>query len=73
MVAYGYRHGWLKVAFGIFCLGKTFGGIFCLGKTCCRHLLTGGMCRLLQRIIVTFKSKITQVLDLKLYIPMFLL
>ena len=26
-------YGWLKVAFGIFCLGKTCGGIFCLGKT----------------------------------------
>ena len=25
---------WLKVAFGIFCLGKTCSGIFCLGKTC---------------------------------------
>ena len=49
MVAYGYMYGWLKFAFGIFCLGKTCGGIFCLGKTCCRHLLTGGMFRLLQR------------------------
>ena len=28
-------YGWLKVAFGICCLGKTCGGIFCLGKTCC--------------------------------------
>ena len=32
-------YGWLKVAFGIFCLGKTCGGIFCLGKTCCQHFL----------------------------------
>ena len=27
-------YGWLKVAFGICCLGKTCSGIFCLGKTC---------------------------------------
>ena len=27
-------YGWLKVAFGICCLGKTCGGIFCPGKTC---------------------------------------
>ena len=32
-------YGWLKVAFGICCLGKTCSGIFCLGKTCCQHLL----------------------------------
>ena len=36
---YGYIYGWLQVAFGIFCLGKTCGFIYCLGKTSCRHLL----------------------------------
>ena len=30
---YGYMYGWLKVAVGI----------FCLGKPCCRHLLPSGM------------------------------
>ena len=32
-------YGWLKVAFGIFCLGKTCGGIFYPGKSWCQHLL----------------------------------
>ena len=40
LVFFIYIYGWLKVAFGICCLGKTYGGIFCLGKTCCRHLLS---------------------------------
>ena len=31
-----YMQGWLKVAYGICCLGKTCGGIFCLGKKCCQ-------------------------------------
>ena len=59
MVTYGYIYGWLKVAFGIFCLGKHCGGIFCLGKTCCRHLLTGGIFRLLQRVL-TINAGFTQ-------------
>ena len=46
MVAYGYIYGWLKVAFGI----------FCLGKTCCWHLLTGAMFGLLQRNILNYTS-----------------
>ena len=45
-----WLYSWLKVAFGIFCLGKTCGGIFCLGKKCRRDLLTGGMFYLLQRM-----------------------
>ena len=39
MVAYGYIYGWLKVAFGI----------FCLVKKCRQHLLPGGMLHRLQR------------------------
>ena len=46
-------YGWLKVAFGICCLGKTCGGIFCLGKTCHRHLLPGSMLHLLQHVCFT--------------------
>ena len=47
-------YGWLKVAFGIFCLGKLAGGIFWLwiswvSYMCRWHLSTGGMFWLLQR------------------------
>ena len=38
-------NGWLKVAFGI----------CCLGKTCRRHVLPGGMFKLLQRGILGMK------------------
>ena len=38
LVFFIHIYGWLKVAFGI----------FCLGKTCRRHLLPGGMLHLLQ-------------------------
>ena len=49
LVFFIHIYGWLKVAFGIFCLGKTCGGIFCLGKKNRRHLSPGGMLHLLQR------------------------
>ena len=49
LVFFIHIYGWLKIAFGIFCLDKTCGGIFCLGKTCRRHLLPGSMFYLLQR------------------------
>ena len=34
LVFFVHIYGWLKVAFGIFCLGKTCGGIFCLAASC---------------------------------------
>ena len=39
LVFFIHIYGWLKVAFGI----------CCLGKTCRRRLSPGGMCGLLQR------------------------
>ena len=45
-----FKYGWLKVAFAICCLGKTYGGIFWLVKRCRRRLSTGGMFWLLQRL-----------------------
>ena len=50
LVFFVHIYGWLKVAFGICCLGKTCSGIFCLGKTCHWHLLPGGIFRLLQHL-----------------------
>ena len=55
-------YGWLKVAFGL----------FCLGKTCCRHLLTGGMFTILQRFklasLPDIISQQLQVLHVLLYV-----
>ena len=45
-------------SFAIFCLGKTCGGILCLCKTCRRHLLPGGIERLLQRACFITENRV---------------
>ena len=39
-------------------------GIFCLGKTCCLHLLSGGMFVLLQRHTFLYASRISRIIPL---------
>ena len=42
-------YGWLKVAFGIFCLAKLAVASFACAKHAWQYVLTGGMILLIQR------------------------